>query len=56
MTETEKKIIEEAVFAIAFHMKGCAACIWSVLQDAKAEPPCAEYRRLKDEAKAKAGR
>jgi Ni,Fe-hydrogenase I small subunit len=53
-----KKKVEEALLAIAFHMKKCAACVESLLSagDSKADPTCTEYQRLKAVAKALAGR
>jgi len=53
-----KKRVEEALFAVAVHMNGCAVCIESLLSagDSKADPACAEYQRLKMAAKALAGR
>lgn len=53
-----KKKVEEAILAVAFHMNQCAACIESLLKagDSKADPVCAEYQRLKAAAKTLAGR
>lgn len=53
-----KKKVEEKLLALALHMQQCAICIDSLLSAgaSKADPACAEYRRLKAEAKTLAER
>ena len=53
-----KKKVEAAILAIAFHMRQCPTCVEALLSagDSKADPVCAEYQRLKAAAKALAGR
>ena len=53
-----KKAVEDAIFSIAKHMSQCSACVEALVSagDAKADPGCAEYQRLKAVAKALADR
>ncbi len=53
-----KKKVEDALLTIALHMRQCATCIEALCSagEAKADPACAEYQRLKRAAKELAGR
>jgi hypothetical protein len=53
-----KKKIEDVLFTIALHMRQCPTCLETVLTagDARADPNCPEYQRLKGIAKKLAGK
>ena len=52
-----KKKVEAALLEIAAHMRQCITCVEALLSagDSKANPACAEYKRLKAIAKKLAG-
>lgn len=53
-----KKKIEGVIFEIALHMRQCPTCVEALLAagDARADPDCVEYQRLKGVAKKLAGK
>ena len=54
MRSNNKKKIEAAIFALAGHMQQCVTCVAELVRAgaSKADPPCADYQRMKASLKA----